>query len=609
MTLQAQGLLTLADSQLYALGNIQILGRGAQGRIRIQDSAANPVIVRAGGNLDIQGDQEINIQALTNPKSVFQTKGSLNLVSNGTIAGNGRFVSGGDFSVVNLAGEPGNFSYNPISSNGIISSNGNVNIGGTYTGVSLKIEARGSITGGDITITEPNTSLTGTDAGTDPDIAILSSLPALILRAGLTELRNNPTVSPNQSRTEGGATFTAPTRPLLPGNIRVGTIKVGTIDVSQTNGGRVILSGTGNIKTGNITTNATGGVFGSPGGVVRDNLELKGTVEIATGGNINTGKIDTGGVLGANSFVSLSSIGGSIEVQSIDTGPGGLFVTAFDLFRVTGFLTDGPNYSTFHFSSSDGFGFIRNLPVSIILRPSNLSDPNNVPVQIQYGNGSTVISQFAQTGNGPSNRTFVQTGNAPFAVGPIVTGRLFPDIDSDIANDTINQAYRPLNADEFPTNVSGTVGAIVFGAGSDTGFYGSLQNRPFIPPSPVDPVLPVTPPVDPVLPITPVNPVLAVNPPSNPSPIASNPNNSSDSSNSNDSPARPDKPPTDQDLKAQANNSNTLNASANAGAILKVNLIGTTETCHATGMKINQNGTIELTGSCVRRENEQPQKP
>jgi filamentous hemagglutinin family protein len=591
LTLGAQGVLTVADSQLYSLGNMQLLGQGVQGRVQIQDNATNPVIVMTGGNLNIQGDQAVNIQALASPQSVFQTNGSLNLVSDGTITGNGRFVSGGDFSAINLAGEPGSFSYNPISSNGIISSNGNVNFG-NYTGLSLKVEARGSINGGDITITGPNTALTGTDT----DIAILSSLRTLILQAGLTELKNNPTVTPSQPRTAGGTTFTATAGSLAPGNIKVGKIDV--IDVSATQGGRVILSGTGNIETGNITTSAING-FGLSRGVARDTIQLNGTVEIATAGNIQTGKINTNGFAASNSFVSLASTAGNIEVQSIDTGPGGLYVKAFDLFRVTGVVDEGPAYTTF---DSGIVAPVRNLPVSIILRPTNLKDPDNVPLQIQYGNGSTVISNYTQTSSGQSTRTFIQTGDAPFAVGPIVTGRLFPDIDSDIANGTINQTYRPLNADEFPTNVSGAVGAIAFGAGSDSGFYGSLQNRPFIPPSTVDPVIPVTPSIDPVIPVTPpVNPAIVVDPSTNPTLIANNPNNSTD----NNSPARLDKLPTDQDLKAQTNDSTPLRTSTNTGQILKISPLIVPDNCHTTGMNINQDGTIELIGSCIKKEDEQ----
>jgi filamentous hemagglutinin family protein len=592
LTLQAQGTLTLADSQLYSLGNMQLLGQGAQGRVQIRDSAANPLIVKTGGNLNIQGDQEVNIQALTRSPSVFQSDANLSLISNGTITGNGRFISGGNFSALNLAGEPGSFDYNPISENGIISSNGNVNIGSKYTGVSLKVEATGSITGGDIAITGPNTSITGTD----PDIAILSSLPALILRAGLTELRNNPTVTPDQSRTEGGATFTSAGGSLSPGNITVGTI-----DASQSRGGRVILSATGNIETGNITTDPiSGGNTPTP----QDLLNLNGTVELSTAGNITTGKIYTSvsrPYSGAhNSFVSLSSTAGNIEVETIDTGPGGLDVTAFGLFRVTGFFPYSANYQI------NGQGGIENLPVSILARPNNISNAENVPIRIEYGNGSFVESIPTQTSNGSFSRSFVQTGNAPFAIGPIV-GRLYPDRDSDFVNGVRNETYRVLNSSEFPTNVSGAVGAIAIGGGINIGFYGSFQNRPFIPPPPVDPIAVVPTPIPTPAPV-PI-PAPAPVPIPAPAPVPISTPSQPDNPPQTDKPLQAAKPPTDQELKAQTNDSTSLSTFSSTGAILNVSLVGAPDICHATGMRINSNGTIELTGACVRSENEQPKKP
>lgn len=318
-------------------------------------------------------------------------------------------------------------------------------------------------------------------------------------------------------------------------------------------------------------------------------------------GNIETGKINTRGSSSYNSFVSLVSTAGSIQVQSIETGSGGLFVSAFDLFRVTGVVNDAPDYSTFGNSRR-----VRNLPVSIILRPFDFGNRNDVPLRIQYGNGSTFIAQYPQTTDGQSTPAFVQTGTSPFAVGPVVTGRLFPDIDSDIVGDTINQTYRPLNADEFPTNVSGSVGAIAF-RGSDAGFYGSLQNRPFIPSLAIDPVIPVNPPVDPGTPISqPINPVLPVNSPSNPDLIANNPNSSS-VNNPNSSSAKTDQLPSDPDLKAQTNASNSLNIATNYEQILKINLFQMPDQCHANGMKINEDGTIELTGSCLPKDKEQLQ--
>ena len=153
--------------------------------MRVRDSAANPFLARAGGNLYLQGDRTIDIS----PKRdlcfawapQFQAGGALSLVSNGVISGDAHFVSGGNFSVRNLSGMPGNFVslFDPI-----ISSEGDV-IFGDYTGVSLKVEAKGSIVAQDITITCPDTTLDIGNVSADSDIAILTRTPALILRAGV----------------------------------------------------------------------------------------------------------------------------------------------------------------------------------------------------------------------------------------------------------------------------------------------------------------------------------------------------------------------------------------------------------------------------------------
>jgi probable HAF family extracellular repeat protein len=142
-------------------------------------------VAQAGGNLYIQGNQSIDILALNHPKTPFTSGGNLSLISDGNISGDAHFSTGGDFSIRNTLGNPGKFVslYDPI-----ISSVGDVNFG-DYTGVSLKIEAKGNITAGNIVITGADTSLI---VGQDPDIPILSSTPALILRAGVTNLENPP---------------------------------------------------------------------------------------------------------------------------------------------------------------------------------------------------------------------------------------------------------------------------------------------------------------------------------------------------------------------------------------------------------------------------------
>ncbi len=241
-TLSAKHNLTLVESQLHTSGNLNLL---AQDTVRVRDSVANPFSAQAGGTLYIQGNQGIDILALNHPKTPFQSGGNISLVSNGNISGDAHFKSGGSFSILNLAGGGGKFVslYDPI-----ISAAKDVTFG-DYTGVSLKVEATGSIKGGNITITGPDTSL----AGADPDIPILTNSAALILRAGLPTLANLPNV-PQQA---GGTKFDST------GVQSTGTIAVGNI---STAGGPIILAAPSiiNLYGATITSNGGNIIFDGP---------------------------------------------------------------------------------------------------------------------------------------------------------------------------------------------------------------------------------------------------------------------------------------------------------------------------------------------------------
>ncbi|HEY9606086.1 MAG TPA: filamentous hemagglutinin N-terminal domain-containing protein, partial [Allocoleopsis sp.] len=207
--------LLLAESQLRTTGDLSLL---AQGTVWVRDSVANPFVAHAGGNLYIRGNQGIDILALNHPEEIpFQSGGNLTLVSDGIISGDSHFSSGENYSMLNLAGEPGTFVsyYDPI-----IYSNGNVTFG-DYTGVSLKVEATGGITGGNIKITGPECGGTGATScapgivgipTTDPDFNTLTTSPAVILRAGVPVNPANVNVSqgpPATTVTAGGTVFTS----------------------------------------------------------------------------------------------------------------------------------------------------------------------------------------------------------------------------------------------------------------------------------------------------------------------------------------------------------------------------------------------------------------
>ena len=151
-TLYSSQVLSLEENQLRTTGDLNLL---ADQTVRVRDSVQKPFLALSGGNLLVQGNESVDILALNHPQTPFQSMGSLTLVSDGNVSGDAHFYSGGNFSILNLAGEPGTFVslYDPI-----ISVDGNVTFG-DYEGVALKVEATGSIRTGNITITGPDTGL------------------------------------------------------------------------------------------------------------------------------------------------------------------------------------------------------------------------------------------------------------------------------------------------------------------------------------------------------------------------------------------------------------------------------------------------------------------
>ncbi|WP_293123398.1 filamentous hemagglutinin N-terminal domain-containing protein [Moorena sp. SIO4G3] len=275
ITLSANNNLNLSESQLSTTGDLTLL---AKETVRIRDTADNSFQAVAGGNLKIQGDGGVNqdqgikqdpgidILALKNPNTRFQSGGDLSLVSDGRISTDAHFASGGNFSIENLAGEPKNFF---SLQDPIITAVGDVTFG-DYTGSSLKVESTGNIEGGKITITVPDTGLAdldleltdtqrenllelvSTSKRNELDSDTLNKLEnqtlrktrALILRAGLNkdELSNQVTVNSGDASSEGSITI---------GNINTSNPGNGRNNnapgIQNNNAGPVILSAKGDI--------------------------------------------------------------------------------------------------------------------------------------------------------------------------------------------------------------------------------------------------------------------------------------------------------------------------------------------------------------------------
>ena len=198
-TIANRGNLTAGQDLILEATHLDLQGQLVAGRdltlkawdsVTIRDTITTPFLAQSGRNLTIQGNRNIDIWALNHPGAALQSGSHLTLISDGAISGDAHFASNGRFSVLTLQGKPGTLvsKYDPI-----ISVNGDA-ILGNYTGASLKVEATGNIQIGNVSITAPDVGLTGTD----PDIPILTSGSALILRAGVSQLANPANFVSNQ---------------------------------------------------------------------------------------------------------------------------------------------------------------------------------------------------------------------------------------------------------------------------------------------------------------------------------------------------------------------------------------------------------------------------
>ncbi|NEQ50360.1 MAG: filamentous hemagglutinin N-terminal domain-containing protein [Leptolyngbya sp. SIO3F4] len=126
------------QGQVAAGGDLTLLGLDG---VRIRDTAETPFVGFAGGDLLVQGNQQVDIVALSHPDSGLFSYGDMVLRSEAPVGGDAHYWSGSSFRIENLAESLGTL-YSP--NDPVIFSRGDVSFD-AYSGASLHIFAGGSV--------------------------------------------------------------------------------------------------------------------------------------------------------------------------------------------------------------------------------------------------------------------------------------------------------------------------------------------------------------------------------------------------------------------------------------------------------------------------------
>ncbi len=512
ITLEASENLTIEGSTLSATGSLSLL---AGQKITLKDSG-NPLRLDATSDLYLQGDSGIRIEGYRHFDSALNADANLRLISDGPIVVDAILNQGGSFFAEDTAGNPADLTATTANFVGRISASGDVTFG-NYEGPSLRVEAGGSITGGDISIFAPNPNITG------PESSLFQStdMPSVFLRAGVESLtlpENAPLTLP-----AGGTTLSATTTASPAASIQVGNINTAAGGFDY---GPIELSAPGDISVGDLTTRLLGslyigdtiyrGIRIDAGGAVQagDLATSQMDITVLAQGDIQAGDIDTNGFAN-QSGVRLVSDGGSIQVNTIDTGSGGIYVEAADLFQALGSFTE-----SFQLRPTDpalldyleSLGHDRTLletaalassnstsvgNVSLIARPSSVDagEQYMAPIEIRFGDQARTILDQTPEGLGDAGRVLI-LGDSQDA---FVAGAVFEDNPTykpvDPANDIAD--FDPVTnnfdfqftatpgatlvhgADEFPATASGFAAGVTIGAGTNSDLFASLQEQSF----------------------------------------------------------------------------------------------------------------------------------
>jgi filamentous hemagglutinin family protein len=460
--LWAAGNLTLAGARLQTAGDLNLLAGDA---VRVRDSVENPFLARAGGNLELRADRAIDILTLNATGGLslppqFQSGGNLSLISNGVISGDSHFASRGNFSVRNLSGMPGNFVslFDPI-----ISSERDVFLG-DYSGASLKVEAKGSIVAESITITSPDLALRTENLNPDdPDIVILTTSPALILRAGVRNLANPLNISTDSLGDDGA--FSS-----------VSVFPRGFIYVEDNilAGGPVIASAPGDVVTreingGSISLTSTAGAV-----LVGGNLISGSTIDIQAANNILTSDISRGGI---NGNITLNSSGGNIVTGAINSGTNGaIALIAADNINFGNLQGSQVNVT----SNSGALGVLTDPNIIVPNRtPANVTATENLTLaasgDLTVGNLTGATLRASSSGGSVATGAIATTGDVRILAGQqINTGAIVVNPAANPVNPAIPTVNLDAQTNINAASIDAAGGSIALRSSSDLN-TGNLQ--------------------------------------------------------------------------------------------------------------------------------------
>jgi len=381
------------QGQLWAGGDLALQARDT---LQIRDRPTVPFIAASQGRMLVQGNEAVDIFALSHPDSGLWSGGDMTLRSANQVRGDAHYSTGGNFRIEQLDRSLGNL-YSPYDP--IIRSLGDVSFD-AYQGTSLHILAAGDVTVSNY-IQILGVPGPGEEAIVDPNYRLSNGSlfpingfaePTLDIRAGV----DPDVIGVNQLPTSGDffGTLVLEPPPVDSANIQVGTILLGLVASQDLPPdflrGRVLLTNqyapdSDNLVPGNIR-------------IFDTQVNLPNNPDLA-GVAIRAESQEGGG------FVALDSRGGialegRVNANAVATGttPDG---------RLT-FTTDGGNVTVLANGSID-------------LRPNpGIGLPNNINSSGRLGGSITVLSRRGNiTLVGPSsNQLSAGLASVSFGTAP-----------------------------------------------------------------------------------------------------------------------------------------------------------------------------------------------